>query len=143
YLQTDAPVAEIRERHDAVAADAQHVFEHRARPARRLQSLRQDDVIEGVVRIILQVGVGVALDDGEAFGDAFVDALARQFYAAAVDAAAFQKPQQFAVAAANVEHPRAALHHVGDQNQSETRAPRAAGASRQGKTEFESRQHAN
>ena len=55
---------------------------------RRLQGLRQDHVIEGVVGIVDEVGVGVALHHREALGDAAVDALARQFDAAAVDAAA-------------------------------------------------------
>ena len=84
-------------------------------------------IIEGVVGIIVEVGVGVALHHREALGDAFVDALARQFDAAAVDAAALQQPQQFAVAAADVEHARAALDHVGDQHDESTRhAGRAA-----------------
>ena len=34
-LQPDAPVAEIRKRDDDVAADAEHLFEHPTRPARR------------------------------------------------------------------------------------------------------------
>ena len=109
-----------------VAADAQHVFEHDARLPRRLQRLRQDDEIEGVVGIILEIGVGVALHHGKALGDAFVDALARQFDAAAVDAARFQKAQQFAVAAADIEHARARLHHIGDDQQVDARAARAA-----------------
>ena len=37
-LQPHLPVAEIRKRHDGVAADAQHVLEHDARMARRLQA---------------------------------------------------------------------------------------------------------
>src|SRR5579862_2899159 len=77
-LQADVPVAEIREGDDGMAADAQHVLEHDARPARRLQRLRQDDEIERVVGIIFEVGVGVTLDHGEALDDAFVHALARE-----------------------------------------------------------------
>ena len=55
--------------------------------AGRLQRLRQDDVVERVVGIVRQVGVGVALDHRETLGDAFVHALARKLDAAAVDAA--------------------------------------------------------
>ncbi len=44
-----------------------------------------------------------------------VDALARNLDATAIDAARFEKPQQFAVAAADVQHARAGRHHVGDQ----------------------------
>ena len=104
-LQPDAPMAEIRERHDGAAADAQHVFQHHARLPRRLQRLRQDHVVEGIVGIIRQVGVGVALDHRESLGDALVDALARKLDAAAVDIARLgEQTQQFAVAAADVEH---------------------------------------
>ena len=50
--------------------------------ARRLQRLRQDDVVEGVVGIVDEIGVGVALDHREAARDAFVDALAANLDAA-------------------------------------------------------------
>src|SRR5262249_11773789 len=76
-------------------------------------------------------------------GDAFVDALARQFDAAAVDAAAFQKPQQFTVAAADVEHARAVRHHVGDGQQVDARAARTARGLGHGEIVFETGQHAH
>ena len=82
--------AEIRERDDGALANAQQVFQHRFRLPRRLQRLRQDHVIEGIVGIIDEVGVGVALHHRQPLGDAAVDALARQLDAAAVDAAALQ-----------------------------------------------------
>ena len=56
-------MAEIGEGHDSAPTDAQHVLEHPAGMAGRLQRLRQDHVIEGIVGIVDQVGVGVALDD--------------------------------------------------------------------------------
>ena len=112
-------------RHDGVPADAQHVLEHHARLAGRLQGLRQDHVVEGVVGIIGEVGIGVALDDGEPLGDAFVDALARQLDAAPVDVAGLgEQPQQLAVAAADVEHLGAGLDHVGDHQEVDARAAR-------------------
>ena len=122
-------MAEIRERHDGAPADAQHVLEHHARLPRRLQRLRQDHVVEGVVGIIGEVGVGVALDHRQTLGDAFVDAFARQLDAAAVDAARLaEKPQQLAVAAADVEHLRARLDHLRDDEQVDARvAMRARG----------------
>ena len=93
--------------------DPQHVLQHLARLARRLQGLRQDHVVEGVVGIIGKVGVGVALDHREPLGDAVVDALARNLDAAAVDVLGLgQEFQQLAVAAADVEHPRAGLDHL-------------------------------
>src|SRR6187402_3188947 len=51
-LQPDLPVAEIRERHDRVAPDPQHVFQHDARVPRGLQGLREDDIVEGIVGIV-------------------------------------------------------------------------------------------
>ena len=104
--------------------------------------LRQDHVVEGVVRIVGEVGVGVALDHRETLGDAFVDALARQLDAAAVDAAPLaEQAQQFAVAAADVEHARARRHHVGDQQQIDARAARRAGGLRHGEIALETGQH--
>src|SRR5712671_4574096 len=80
--ETDAPMAEIGERYHRMAADPQHVFEHGAGMAGGLQGLRQYYVIEGVVGVVHKVGVGVALDYGEALGYALVDAFARQLDAA-------------------------------------------------------------
>ena len=68
-------MAEIRHRNDRPAADPQHVLEHDPGLAGGLQSLRQDHIVEGVVRIIDKVGVGVALNDGEPFRHAIVNAL--------------------------------------------------------------------
>src|SRR5262249_29988637 len=87
---------------------------------------RQDHVVERVVGIVGEIGVGVALDDGQALGYAFVDAFARQLDAAAVDAARLQQPEQIAVAAADVEHARMRLHHVGDDQMIDARAARPA-----------------
>src|SRR6516225_2704925 len=80
----NGPVTEIGERNHGVATYAQHMLEHDARMARSLQSLRQDHVIERVVGIIRQVRIGVALDDSEPLGHAFVDAFARELYPAAI-----------------------------------------------------------
>src|SRR3546814_19844964 len=45
-----------------------------ARIACRLQGQAEDHVIEGGIRIVRQVAVGIALDDAEAAGDAGIDA---------------------------------------------------------------------
>ena len=111
-----------------MTSDAEHVLKHNARVSRCLQRLRQDDIVEGVVRVVAEVRIGVTLDDGQSLGDAFVNALAGQFYTAAVHAAAFaQEAQQFAIAASDVEHFCAALNHLGDQNQVDTGATGRAG----------------
>ena len=124
-----------------MTADAQHVLEYFARPPRRLQGLRQDDEVERVVGIVLKIGVGIALDHSEALGDTFVHAFAGQFDAAAVDAAGFEKPQQFAVAATDVEHARAGLHHVGDHEQVDARTAGRSRRFRHGEIVFEPVQH--
>src|ERR1700691_4368247 len=81
------PMPEIGKRHDGMAADAQNMLEHDARAPSGLQRLRQDDEIKTIVGVILKVGVGVALHDRKALGDAFVHAFARQLNTAAVDPA--------------------------------------------------------
>ena len=124
-------MAEIGERHDGAPADAQHMLEHAARIARRLNGLRENDIVEGVVGIIGEVGVGVALDDRQPLGDAIADALARQLDAAPVGLAAqFQQVQQRAVAAAYIEDARPGLHHGGDQNEVDAAKRRLAGLRR-------------
>ena len=127
-LEPHLPVTKVRERHNRMTSDAEHVLKHNARVSRCLQRLRQDDIVEGVVRVVAEVRIGVTLDDGQSLGDAFVNALAGQFYTAAVHAAAFaQEAQQFAIAASDVEHFCATLNHLGDQNQVDTGTTGRAG----------------
>src|SRR5436190_14055905 len=90
-LQSDAPMAEVGERHDSVAPDPQHMLEHDAWMSRRLERLGEDNVIESVVRVIGQIGIRVALNDGEALGHAFVDSLAGELDSTAVDSAILRK----------------------------------------------------
>ena len=97
--------------------------------ARRLDGERQDGVVEGLVGIVGEVAVGVALDHGEAARHAGVDALARQLDAAPVDGLGVgEQLQQRAVAAADVEHARARLHHLGDQQVVDAMRRRGCGA---------------
>src|SRR5690242_10593679 len=93
-----------------------------------LQGLRQDDVVEGVVRIVAEIRVGVALDHSQPLRHAFVHALPREFDTASVDTAAFaQKLEQFPVTATDVENLCAALDHLGNKNQVDTRTAGGAG----------------
>ena len=104
-VEADPPMAEIGERHDGPPSDPQQVFENDLRLARRLDRLRQDHVVEGIVRIIRQIRVGIALDDRQSLGEAGVDAFARDLDAASVDTLAVpQERQQIAIAAADIEH---------------------------------------
>src|SRR5580693_307787 len=104
-LGPNAPVAEIGHGNDGATANAQHVFEHDAGLARGLQRLRQDDIVESIVRVIDEICVGVALNYRQSLGDTIVDALLGELDSPPVDASLLgQEPQQFAVAAADVEH---------------------------------------
>ncbi len=55
HREVDAvrPVADVAERHDAGAADAQHLGQHHGRAVRGLQPLREDDDVE---RAVLELG---------------------------------------------------------------------------------------
>src|SRR5215470_9273556 len=125
-----------------MAADPQHVLKHGSRMASGLQGLRQHHVVEGVVRVVDKVGVGVALDHRKALGDALVDAFARQLDAAPVDAAALQELQKLAVAAADIEHARARLDHVGHHEMVDAGIAGPPCGLRHGEIAAGSRQHA-
>ena len=97
------------------------------RLAGRLQGLAQHDIVEGAGGIGAQVGVGVALDDAEAAPDAGIHPRLAELDAAAVDLLEMHEVvEQRAVAAADVEHPRAGLDHVGDELQVDPDAVAAA-----------------
>ena len=135
-------MTEVRERHDGVPADAQHVLENDARTARCLQRLGEDDVIERIIRIVGEVGIGIALDDRKSPRHAVVDALARELDATPVDAAGLrQQCQQLAIAATDIEHLGSGRDHIG--NDQEINAP-ATGCShrlRHGQVALETGEH--
>src|SRR6185437_15392901 len=112
------------------------------RMAGRLQRLRQDHVVEGVVRKVGKIGIGVALNHGEALGHALVDPFTRQLDAAPIDAATFaEQAQQLAVAAADVEHLGAAFDHFGNQHQVNAGTARSVGDIGGGEIEVGARVH--
>ena len=111
-------MSEVREGDDGAPADAQHVLQHDPRTLRRLQGLRENDIVEAVLGIIGEVRVRVALNDGQALGDAVVHAALRQLDAAAVDLTiAGQHLEEQPVAAADVEHAAPRRHHIGDDGE--------------------------
>ena len=115
-------MAEIGERHDGAPTDAQHLLQHAPGLAGRLQGLRENDIVEGVVGIIGEIRIGVALNHEEALRHAIIHAALRQFDAARVHIARLaQQAQQFAIAAAHIQHPRAALHHLRNQQEIDAR----------------------
>ena len=92
------------------------MVQHRAWIVGRLQCLAEDHIVEGIRRIIFEVGVGVALDGRQAVAHAGVHAGLAQLDAAPVDLLGFpQMLQQRAIPAADIQHAAGGLHHVGDQ----------------------------
>ena len=105
----------IRKRHDRSPADAQHLAQHLQRPVGLLQSLAQDDVIEDAIRKVGEALVDIALKDGDAAGDRALHFRARDLHAAPFDAFVRGQPfEQFAFAAAQIEHLHAVLDDAAD-----------------------------
>src|SRR6478752_8229001 len=99
-------MSEIRKRNHRVPPDAQHVLYDFPWLASGLQGLRKNDVVECIVGIVGKVGVGIALNHREPLSHRIVDALARQFDAAAIDTAQLEQAQQLAIATPDVQYAR-------------------------------------
>src|SRR3546814_2452372 len=100
------PYTTLFRSYEGATADPHEILQNRARAARRLQRLAQHDEIEGILGIVREIGVGVALNRRQAVRDAFVDAVHAELDAAAVDLLELREiRQELAVAAADVEHP--------------------------------------
>src|SRR5690606_27266392 len=85
-LRPNAPMTEIRERDDRVPSDTQQILKNRLGPQRGLNGEAQNGIVERVVRIIVEVAIRVALNDGKATGHAGVHALSLDLDAAAIHA---------------------------------------------------------
>ena len=65
-----------------------------------------------------EVGIGVALDHRQSLRHAGIHPRLAELDAASLHVALLrQQPEQRAVAAADIEHARARLHHLGDEQQ--------------------------
>src|SRR4029450_13101866 len=85
-------------------------------------------IVEGGVGVIDKVAIGIALNDRQAACHAGVDAFTTDLDAAAVDVLGIgEKLQERAVAATHVEHARAGLHHLRDQEMVDAVRRRLAG----------------
>ena len=84
--QPATPVGEIRERHDAFAADAQHLVEHHVGTLDALQRLGHHHEVEAVGREVRESLVEVLLDHVYAVLDTDRDMLRIDLEAVAVDA---------------------------------------------------------
>ena len=104
------------------------MLHHDTRLPRRLQGLRQDHIIKRTIRIIGQIRIGIALDHRKSLRDAFIDPRLREFHPAGINAAPLgQQPQQRAVAAADIQHTRSGLDHLGHLQQINTRRTLSVG----------------
>ena len=73
-----------------------------------MDGLAQDGVIEGKIRIVDEIGVGVALDHREPLRHAGIHSGLAQLDAPRIDAAlGGEQAQQGPIAATNIEHARA------------------------------------
>src|SRR5690606_39351046 len=78
-----APVAEVGEGDDALAADAQHFLHQQVGVVNGLQRLGHDHHVEAVAGEVAQAQVQVLLDDVDAFLDAGGDVVRVDFQAVA------------------------------------------------------------
>jgi hypothetical protein len=125
HLEPDAPMAEIRKRHNRVAPDPQHLFKHFARLACRLQCLGENYIVEGFVGIAGKIRVGIPLNDRKPLGDAVVDTALGKLNAACVYLFLFgEQPQQRAIATSYIENPASWLNHIRDEQQIDARRNR-------------------
>src|SRR5690606_13714137 len=115
-----APVAEIRKRDDALAAYAQHFFQHAIGMIERLQRQRHPDDIETAGTEIGEALVESLLDDIDAARNAARDVIGIDFDAESIHLLVVaQHFQQRAVAAAEIEHAGLRFDPVVNQRQIE------------------------
>ena len=99
----------------ARSASRKQLRQHRPRRPHRLQRLGEDGVVEGAVRIFGEVAVGVALKRGQPLDEAGGHVVRPDLQAPALHGlVALKQFQQFAGAAAHVEHARAGAHEAQD-----------------------------
>jgi hypothetical protein len=85
---------------------------------RRLQGLAEYRHIEGAARVVLKIGVGIALDDRETMPNAGIDAGLAELDAAAVDTQFVDEVfEKCAIAAADIEHAYARRDHLRNERQ--------------------------
>ena len=104
-LQTDAPTAEVRERHQAAPADPQHFAQHNLRIAKGLQRFFKHHNVKKRIGEAEQAQVQVRLNDRDAARHAGFDGAGIQFHALAAHFSQAGQPfQQYALAAPKVEY---------------------------------------
>ena len=70
-----------------------------------LQGLAEDDIVEGVIGVVSDLFVDVAVDDGEALGDALLDIVLTEIDAGAGSALLIpEQAQEFSVATTQIKH---------------------------------------
>ena len=116
HVHAIAPVTEVREGNDALAADTQHFTHDIFAAAHRLQRLREDHVVERIVRERRQSAFHIALDYVNAVSGACQHAVVVDLHAIAYGVALLgEKAQQRAVAATKIQNTGAGFDPVGDR----------------------------
>src|SRR3546814_3144406 len=105
---------EIGKADKGARGDAQQLADDAVGPLGRLERLRQDRIIKGVAGIIDEVAVRIALHDGLTARDRRGGIGGVDLQSPRIDALVAQRRDQFAVAAADVQHARTSGHGVGD-----------------------------
>ena len=86
-MKPDPPVTKIWERNNRIATNSEHMFNNLTRAIHRLQGLRKNNIVKRLIGIKNQIGIRIALNDGQSFRDAVVDAFLGDFHASSVDIA--------------------------------------------------------
>jgi len=109
-------MAEVGERDNGAAGDPEELLQDMPGLAGRLNCLAQDGIVEGVIGVVDEIFIGIALNNREALGNAEVDAFPANLDAATVDRLGLgEQPQQLSVATANIDDARTLTHHLGDE----------------------------
>ena len=113
--QPHPPVSKVRKGHDSIVANAQHLSQNFQRVPGFLQRLAEDDVLECLGGIVGQAFVDIALINGHAARDGPLHQRSVDLHAAGIHALVNREPfQQFAIAAAEVQHLGVGLHDFAD-----------------------------
>src|SRR5438105_3697384 len=101
------PVTEIRECHNRMFSDAQHLAEYFQRRARFLESLAEDHIVERLIGQIRERLFNIAMENRHAAADRLAHFRARDFDPPRVYVFLLGEPrQQLSLAAAQIQNAR-------------------------------------
>src|SRR5690349_12465675 len=120
--EASAPVSEIWKRHNSLTSDPQHFAQYLEGIAHLLQSLTENYEVEGLIGVVGQPRLDIALISRNTARDCSLDFFRINLDSLRLDAFLLQQPtEQFAVAATQVEDGRAGRDHLGYQGEVRSR----------------------